>query len=253
MLELATPRRLSRSAATSTAMARCESVDTAPSFRAWTVSARTRCTWPMAVVSAVSVASSQLCPSVVFLANCWTALWSCRICSALLAPVGESDGTLISFPEGNCCCSFATGDRLVFRPRSAVWVTARCVMRIRSPPHEAGAVDQRVQCLVDGGHHAGGRAVGVLEGQHVGHLLVEVDAGHGLAGGVHLGGDHLLHLGVPGGDRGLHAEGDDERPVGGVHAAVLEAQVEEGVGVAAVRRGLPEDAGSGLRRGDELG
>src|SRR4051794_38232034 len=196
MLELATPRRLSRRAASSTATPCCELVDPAPVFIALTARSRTRWTWATTVCSAESVASSQLCPSEMFFSNCWTALWSWRICSALLVPVGESVGALISFPEVSCCCSLATDDRLLFRPRRAVWVTARWVIRIRSPPHEAGAVDQGVQRLVDGGHHAGGRAVGVLEGHHGGHLLVEVDAGHGLAGGVHLGGDHFLHLKV---------------------------------------------------------
>src|SRR3712207_3795566 len=234
MLEFATPRRLSRSAATSTAMAFCELVEAPPVFSAWTVSARTRWTWPRAVVSAVSVASSQLCPSEMFLANCSTALWSCRICSALLVPVGESDGELISFPEVSCCCSFATDERLLFRPRSAVCVTARWVIRIRSPPHDAGAVDQGVQRLVDGGHHAGGRAVGVLEGQHVGHLLVEVDAGHGLAGGVHLGGDDRLHLEIARRDGRLDAQRDHELPVVGIHAASVQAELEERVGVAPV-------------------
>src|SRR3712207_9509845 len=84
-------------------------------------------------------------------------------------------------------------------------------------------------------------------------LFRSVDAGHGLAGGVHLRGDHLLHRDVAAGDRGLHAEGDDERPVGGVHAAVLEAQVEERVGVVAVRRGLTKSGGGGRGRGGVVG
>jgi hypothetical protein len=76
MLEFATPSRLSRSAATSTETACCALVEVAPVFSACTVSARTRWTWSSAVVSAVSVASSQLCPSEMFFANCSTALWS---------------------------------------------------------------------------------------------------------------------------------------------------------------------------------
>ncbi len=57
-------------------MACWELVDAPPVFIACTVSARTRWTWSMTVFSAVSVASSQLWPSEMFLANCCTELWS---------------------------------------------------------------------------------------------------------------------------------------------------------------------------------
>src|SRR5438552_3383653 len=54
---------------------------------------------------------------------------------------------------------------------------------------QAGAVDQGVELLVDRGHVAGGGVVGVLEGDHVGHLLVEVHARRALRRGVGLAGD----------------------------------------------------------------
>ena len=57
-----------------------------------------------------------------------------------------------------------------------------------------GRVDERVEGLVDRREEAGGGVVGVLELQHQGHLLVEVDPGGRLASGVYVPDDGRLDL-----------------------------------------------------------
>src|SRR5918997_2885156 len=184
---LALPRlsMLLRSSPTSMPMASRDAADIDPVFMPWIVSALTLCTCSVTAWRRLSVSVSQLWPSVM-LRECWrAAFWSWRTSIALLVPVGESDAVLICLPDVSCCCSFVTAARFVLSPSSAVCATARWVMRIRSPPHDAGAVDQLVERLVDRRHHAGGGVVGVLEREHVRHLLVEVDPGHRLARRVH--------------------------------------------------------------------
>src|SRR3712207_2348539 len=254
MLALARLSMLLRSSSTSIPMASRDAADIDPVFMPWIVSALTLCTCSTTDWRRLSVCMSQLWPSVM-LRECWrAAFWSWRTSIALLVPVGESDAVLICLPDVSCCCSFVTAERFVLSPSSAVCATARWVMRIRSPPHDAGAVDEGVQRLVDRGHHAGGGAVGVLEGQHVGHLLVEVDTGGGFAGGIHLGGDHRLHLQVPRRHRRLHTQGDHELAIVGVHTAAAGTELREGVGVPAVRGHLAVQVSPAQRcRGELLG
>src|SRR6185312_2900204 len=98
------------------------------------------------------------------------------------------------------------------------------------PTYQAGAVDQRVEHRVDGGQHPGGRLVPALVGQQVGHLLVEVDAGLRLPGGVDLLGHGRLDVRPAAGRLGDHAELADHRLVAQVGALGGGALAGERVG-----------------------
>src|SRR5437868_4072791 len=128
---------------------------------------------------------------------------SVRSFSADMVPVGESDGREMVLPDDSLACVAWSRARLAWRPASDEVPMLRWVIRkaedmggwLLPPADEAGGVDQRVEGLVDGREEAAGGVVGVLELQHVRHLLVEVDATGGLPGGV-----DVLH------DRGLHVD-----------------------------------------------
>jgi len=132
---LASPRRLSRSPESSVEMACLAASDNAPPLEPCTVRSRTRCIWFMAFCSAESVASSRPTPSEMLRACCAVAPMSCRASIALFAPVGESDGALMSFPEVICVWSLLTVARLRLSPWRLFIATVRWVMRIRSPAH----------------------------------------------------------------------------------------------------------------------
>ena len=102
-----------------------------PVLRPWTVRSRTRRAVSDISRSAESVWSSQLFASVMLRVCCAAAVWSARICIALLVPVGESDGALIRRPDVSCCCSLPTASRLRFRPFRLVSATARWVILIQ--------------------------------------------------------------------------------------------------------------------------
>src|SRR4051794_28158435 len=195
-------------------MAVREASDITPALDPCTVRSRTFCTCWIMFCRAESVALSWLSPSEMFRAYCVAPASSCRVCIAALVPVGSSDGLLIVLPDVNCACSLAMASMLRLRPCRLVTARARWVIRIRSQPHSAGAVDQHVERLVDRGDHARRRGVRVLELQHVRHLLVEVDAGDRLSGGVHLAADDRLSLKIAGCHRRLHAKADDELAIG---------------------------------------
>src|SRR3954470_13494127 len=74
---------------------------------------------------------------------------------------------------------------------------------------QAGAVDERVERLIDGGEESGRGVVGVLEGDHVGHLFVEVDTGRAFLGGVGLSGDLILDVVLSAGPLDVDAEAVD--------------------------------------------
>src|SRR4051794_11192103 len=214
MVVLARASRLSRIPETSVWMAAREASDIEPVLEPCTASSRTRCTCAIMFCRAESVASSMLMPSEMFRAYWVAPASSCRVCIAELVPLGSSDGLLIVLPEVKCCCSLLIASRFRFSPCRLVVAMDRCVTRIRSQPHSAGAVDEHVQRLVDRGDHACRRGVRVLELKHVRHLLVEVDAGDRLSGGVHLAADDRLSLKIAGCHRRLHAKADDELAIG---------------------------------------
>jgi hypothetical protein len=85
----------------------------------------------------------------------------------------------------------------------------------------------------------------VLEGQHVGHLLVDVHAGDRFAGRVDLGRDDRLDVLVADGDGRLDPELDDHLAVAGVDAERLVAQLGDRVCVAVVQVGPTGDPRGG--------
>src|SRR3954451_25267765 len=170
---LARPSRLCRSPLISVAMLPAAVEDNAPVFDACTVRSRTLRVCSSIDWRAESVVSSHPVPSEMFRAAWSAADMSERACIARLVPVGESDGVLIERPEVSCCCSRLMVSMFLFRFCRLVSAMERWVTRIRSQPHSAGAVDQLVEALVDARDHPRGRGVGVLELEHVGHLLVE--------------------------------------------------------------------------------
>ena len=143
-------------------------------------------------------------PSSALREYCASAARSARSRMASLVPVGESEGRLMirpvdSFswlverrPRPNCSED---------RDRSTIsrWVI-RAAAHQRDQP---GPVDQGVEHRVHGGQHPGGALVAALGREQVDHLLVDVDPGQRLAGGVDLGGEHrLVRRGLPGGRHG---------------------------------------------------
>src|SRR5438309_9412181 len=109
-----------------------------------------------------------------------------------MVPVGESDGRWMARPDDSLAWVPWRRARLAWRPASVEFDRLRCVMRKAEdmfglpllPTDQAGLMDECVERLVDGREEAGGGVVGVLELQHRGHLLVGVDAGRRLPGGV---------------------------------------------------------------------
>src|SRR5690606_14205758 len=126
------------------------------------------------------------------------------------------------------------------------------------PADDAGAVDEGVEELVDGGQHAGRALVGVLVGQEVDGLLVQRDGGDGQQlglGGVAADGGER---GVVGGAAGGHGGARDEGRPDGVGAGVGQGECGDLVGLGAVevagaRCGGSEVARPGDRDGQAAG
>src|SRR5947209_4825681 len=217
---------------TSVAMSAWELASSAPPLSACTVRVRTRRAWSSIVCSAESVASRKVRPSEMLRA-CWALpAWDWRVSMAVLVPVGSSDGWLICLPELSCCCSLFTAARLPLSPVRLVRTTERCVMRTGSPHH----VDDAVEHVVDRRHQFRRGLVTVLELEHVGHLLVEVDPGHRLAGGVDVGARHALRGQRRGGRGGPDPQADDHAVVAGVRPGPEQPLLEDLVRQLVVRR-----------------
>src|SRR3954454_2560842 len=180
---------LSRSEATSVAIAALAVASFEPVLSPLVVSTCTRCNRSCMVLSAESVWSSRAVASVMLRA-CWASdARPERVCIDLLVSVGESDGLVRTLPVLSWSWYLVRAARLLLIPVRLLAVSACWVIRIRSQPHAAGAVDQGVEDLVHRGDHAGSRLVAVLEGQHLGHLLVDAHPGHRLPGGVDVARD----------------------------------------------------------------
>src|SRR4051812_34633617 len=156
---------------TSVAMASFDAGDEPPVLSARTARSRTRRAWSSMFCSAESVASRNVWPSEMLRA-CWVfAACPCRVIIDVLVPVGSSDGVLIVRPDVSWFCSLVTTARLLFRPRRLLVAMARAVIRM-----SAHHVHQVVEHAVDRADQLSGGRVGVLELEHVGHLLVDAHA-----------------------------------------------------------------------------
>src|SRR5690554_7816487 len=124
---------------------------------------------------------SQALPSAVLRMYCAVARWSARTFIASTVPAGSSEGLVMTLPVVRRSCSWPMRLRLSCRWASdarcsPIWVTRPI---LTSPSDPAGAVDQGIEHLIDGGHHPSGGLVGALVHDEVHPFLVEV---HGRLG-----------------------------------------------------------------------
>src|SRR5690625_6089992 len=119
---------------------------------------------------------SQALPSAVLRMYCAVARWSARTRMASTVPAGSSEGLVMTLPVVRRSCNCAILPRLSWRWASdarwrPIWVT-RPIMT--SPSDPAGAVDQGIEHLVNGGQHPSRRLVGALVHHQVHAFLVQV-------------------------------------------------------------------------------
>ena len=100
----------------------------APLLAPWRPRSRASRSWSVAEEMVASVRPSQATPSWALRWYCWVAASESRSRIAVVVPVGESEGRLITLPVESCSCSFDIRFRpacreLSERSLSMCWVT----------------------------------------------------------------------------------------------------------------------------------